>query len=366
MKIAIDIRHAKLKTGTGRLVRHLFGELLSVDRKDQFLLIGGNETSLILNHNTSYRINSITMPGNYTPAIRSLWEMFILPYILKVANIDLFISFENFLFPFINLSLPIVSILDLAPLHWPTYYLDRLNRRLRFRIYEKRVRKKKPYIITISMALKNEIASYLNIPLSKIGIVYPGVDKIIGKDSVNPIHPPPNEYIMAMGGIEPRKNMSVFIDACHKFSKKYPEVYFVIIGQNSHEKEILKRWLGDAENRLIFYSGISDSFLSFLLKKARFFVYPSLYEGFGLPPLEAYSHNTPSIVSNIPVMHEILDEAAIYYNHKDSDDLLSKMEILWKDSHLRSQLVENGKKRLSLFTWKRSAKMLMKIIDRLT
>ena len=235
-------------------------------------------------------------------------------------------------------------------------------------------------ILTVSEFSRQEIHHYLGIPLEKIHVVYNGVDpeqyhpdyregriqEVKAKYNI------PGSYILYLGTLEPRKNIETLIRAYQRLLTAGPSRF----GQppSAFPKLVLagkKGWLYDSifqlvkefhlENQVIFTGYVDESDAAPLLCGARMFVFPSLYEGFGIPPLEAMACGTPVIVSDCASLPEVVGDAGLLVPPTDIEKLAESMNRLLKDDQLHAALREVGLKRAGQFTWKASAKKLVQI-----
>lgn len=221
-------------------------------------------------------------------------------------------------------------------------------------------------VIAVSKSTKKDIVKNYHISENKIKVVHNGFDKTTEsyKDSGDLFSMPKSPYILYVGTIQPRKNIKNLIAAFKKMSKTRPTYKLVLVGKMG--------WLfGDVfdyvleqglEDKVIFTGYVSNSQLAALYKKAECFVFPSLYEGFGLPLLEAMKHRCPVVASNAASLPEVGGEAALYFNPKSIDDIEAKITEVLSNSNVKKLLVKKGLKRVQLFSWEQSAKETLKVL----
>lgn len=222
------------------------------------------------------------------------------------------------------------------------------------------VARKSLKIITVSNFSKNELISRLNISPAKIEVVYNAVSEKIACEQNNLDLSQKGNYILTVSSLDPRKNFIRLIEAFHLINQKNYKLYIVgkrdkVFTAQNYEKL--------NQSNIMFLGYVSDEELSHLYQNATIFVYPSLYEGFGIPNLEAMTNSCPVVTSNIPPHIEICQDAAVYFDPEDVNDIASKMEMVINDLSLRQKLIENGKIRAKDFSWKKSAEKLMQIIN---
>jgi glycosyltransferase involved in cell wall biosynthesis len=221
-------------------------------------------------------------------------------------------------------------------------------------------------VITVSNATKKDVVKNYHVASSKIKVIHNGFDKSkeAYKDVGASFSLPKSPYFLYVGTIQPRKNIRTLITAFKSLHKKNPKYKLVLVGKMG--------WLfGDIfdyvleqelEDHIIFTGYVSNSQLAALYKKAECFIFPSLYEGFGIPLLEAMQHRCPVIASNAASLPEVGGDAAIYFNPKDPDELEGKIEEMINNASLRQSLVKKGLKRVQLFSWEKSARETLRTI----
>ena len=300
------------------------------------------------------------------------------PYRWIFGKSDGITQFFNYTIPFGVSGKCVTIIHDIAFLTYPETVAKRTRQWLgkNLKIYCQRA----DVILTVSEFSRQEIHHYLGIPLEKIHVVYNGVDPEqyhpdYSKDRIQEVKAKyniPGSYILYLGTLEPRKNIETLIRAYQRLLTAGPSRF----GQNpsTFPKLVLagkKGWLYDSifqlvkefhlENQVIFTGYVDESDAAPLLCGARMFVFPSLYEGFGIPPLEAMACGTPVIVSDCASLPEVVGDAGLLVPPTDIEKLAENMNRLLKDDHLHAALREAGLKRAGQFTWKASAKKLVQI-----
>ena len=195
---------------------------------------------------------------------------------------------------------------------------------------------------------------YLNVPEEKIDVIYHGLDpQPLAEGRPDGL---PDEYILYVGDRRGYKNFELVVNGFARLTRDYPRLHLVLTGRplSKSEKELLANY--GTEQRVTVMSDISDTVLAQLYRNARLFVYPSLYEGFGIPILEAFAQQCPVVLSRASCFPEVAADAAEYFDATSADGLVSAMKrVLIDDSH-RHELTEKGTRRLSLFTWDETAR----------
>lgn len=230
-------------------------------------------------------------------------------------------------------------------------------------------------IITISEFSKKEIEKYLGIDDRKIHVVPCGVDceKYSRKFSINRIfevskkYGIEEKYILYMGTLEPRKNIKVLIEAYHILAEKKARLpKLVIAGKKGWMYEELFQMAADfgLNDRILFTGYIENDDIAALMSGAELFVFPSLYEGFGIPPLEAMACGTPVIISDTEALLETVGENAVAFRSGDAIDLSDKINWLIEDEEIREKLSYAGRKWAEKKTWEKSAEELKAALRR--
>lgn len=222
------------------------------------------------------------------------------------------------------------------------------------------------FIITGSYYTKQEIINILDIPDDKIKVIYHGINHEIFKiyDDLSLPFELPEKYILCVGSLEPRKNLKRLLEAYNNLSCK-DEYKLVLVGFKGWENQEIMEII-DKNQEYIHYLGyLSDVELAKVYNKASIFVYPSLYEGFGLPPIEAMACGSVVITSDCSSIPEVCGDCAVYFDPLDTNDIKEKIEATLQDKILMQTLAQNGLKKAQSYTWEKSAQEHKKIFDML-
>lgn len=267
----------------------------------------------------------------------------------------------------------VVSVMDLSYLYFPEMFntADLMQLKSWTSYSVKKARK----VVTISKSSKFDIIKEYKIPEEKIEVVYPGIKPaaypkphVYNMNTIKAKFGISNNYILFVGTLQPRKNISGLIEAFSKVStnRKVPkDLQLVIVGKKGwlYEEILKKPQELKIEEKVKFLDFVSDDELTMIYKNAICFVLPSLYEGFGLPVLEAMKHECPVITSNVSSLPEAGGEAALYVDPLDINDISEKIQKVITDKNLRDKLVEKGKKQISKFSWEKTAKETLKVLE---
>ncbi|MDB5149465.1 MAG: hypothetical protein JWQ57_3485 [Mucilaginibacter sp.] len=281
------------------------------------------------------------------------WEQIDLPLYLKKNNKPLLINLCNVAPLFYNNQ--VITIHDVAFLVNPQWFSKNFVRFYKFLM--PRISKKAKLIFTVSDFSKAEIIRYLHADAAKIKVVYNSVSEL---PSPAPVKTNYGKYILAVGSIDKRKNILNLMQAFGLI--KHKGFKLIIVGDNN---DIFNNKGNDnlkTHQDIVFTGRVNDQELAGLYAGAWLFAYPSLYEGFGIPPLEAMAYGCPTLVSDIGSLREVCGEASIYVNQLNAADIAKGINLLIDDAALRDTLVKNGKQNIKRFSWDTSARQIVNSI----
>ncbi|MBX4188648.1 glycosyltransferase family 4 protein [Candidatus Saccharibacteria bacterium] len=226
----------------------------------------------------------------------------------------------------------------------------------------KKVAKQSAYIITPSRFVKQDVTQYANINPGKILVTYEAADRIHDATQAVP-RLQGKKFIMYVGRSLPHKNLERLFDAYVLLRKKYPDLMLVFAGRmdaNYHrlESRVTSQRLADA---VVFTDFVSEGELKWLYQNTAAYVFPSLSEGFGLPPLEAMIHGAPVVSSDATCLPEINGDAAYYFDPTNTFDMTSKISNVLSSAGLRAELIKKGYERAAKFSWKKMAQQTLVI-----
>lgn len=320
------------------------------------------------NLKTKFKIKQIPFKGRglINTIIRSIFEGFYWRKEEKVEKWDLFHS-PFFHSPRLKSSKLIVTVHDLRFHRYPNTYT--LLRFLFLKKAVKRAVKRADKIISISYFTKEELIDAYKIPDNKIIVVHEAINpdhfkksftlsqeegkfvKKLGKDP----------FVLSVGHLEPRKNYARLIRAFKKITPKIPkDSKLVIVGKLGHDyAETLS--LINQNNNVLYLNFVSQDMLNWLYSNATLFAFPSFYEGFGFPPMEAAMHGTISAVSNTSSIPEVCGKTALYFNPFDEEDIANKLRAGITDENLRAKLQSLLPEHLSKFSWQKNAEQTLNL-----
>lgn len=371
MKIAINARFSGQNTleGYGRFTNGLVVAMASACPSDEFIMMYDRqpENSVMRQGNISELVKG---PAARHPLLWKLWYDMSMPSMAKKAKADLIFSPDGFCS--LHSSVPqVLAIHDLAFLHFPTG-ISRLYRSY-YRYYTPQFIRKAKHIITVSEFSMRDIMDHYPHAKGKISVIHNAADKGFRplewnvKEQVRGKYADGCEYFLYAGSIHPRKNLLNLLKGFSWFKKRQrSNMKLILAGRLAWGADEFVRQLQTYKYRdeVVMTGYVSDEEMQHLVGAAYAMVYPSHWEGFGLPVLEAMQSGVPVITSSNSSMPEIGGDAAMYCDPGDSEGWGKAMGYLYKDENYRSGLITKGIDRASMFNWEVSAKKLREIFDR--
>jgi len=349
MKIAIDIRKIE-DFGIGSHIWNLLKSLSQIDEENEYFLIGYSRRPL---PNLGKNFNFLkTTAGKY-----SLSEHIKIPVLLNKIKCDIFHS-PHYVIPFFHKGLTTVTIHDVIHLLFPSYLPLKILRYYAYFQIMRTLRVSK-IAFTVSFSSKKDIIRFFPWAEKKIEVIYNGVDERFFEKAKAEIcdrfKKELGNYVLYVGNVKPHKNIEVLLGAM----KKLKGIKLVIAGGFPNKKilNIIKK--EELEGKVLFMGFLSFDELSALYESSQVFVFPSLYEGFGLPPLEAMAKGIPVVASSAPSMPEILKNGAIYFNPHSEDSLLEGMISVMENKDLRESIITEGRKVAQSYKWSESARKIL-------
>jgi glycosyltransferase involved in cell wall biosynthesis len=286
------------------------------------------------------------------------WEQVELPRFLKNNGSGLLLNLGSTAPIFYNNQ--IVTHHDVTYKRYPESFSKKF--RLFYSLLIPMMLKNSKKLLTVSEFSKKEINDIYGYPVDKIEIIYNAVsEKFKKSERLNESE----RYFLAVSSPNFHKNFHGMLKAFELLGSKY-NVSLKIIGKTaaSFSKQDFSSLIKNSE-KIKFMGRVDDDEMISLYQNALAFVFPSFYEGFGIPPLEAQSCGCPVISSNMASMPEVLRDSAIYFDPKNETDIASAMEKIILDSHLRTELISKGDANIQRFSWHDSAAKVSRIVDEL-
>ncbi len=304
------------------------------------------------------------------PVVRILWEQVIQPFALRKERVDLLHALA-FVTPLLSPCPSVVTIYDLSFLLYPESL--RRSRRFYLGLFTRLSARRARRIIAISKSTKRDVVRLLRVPPNKVDVVYCGTDKafrLLPEAQVSAFRSRrglPERFVLFVGTIEPRKNITGLIEAFASLRLGDHAPLKLVIGgaKGWFYRDVFARVRElDLEDEVLFPGYIPAGELPLWYNAAELFVYPSLYEGFGLPPLEAMACGTPVVAANTSSLPEVVGEAGMLVDPLDVEGLAEAMRRVLNDETLRQEMRERGLRRAQDFSWTKTAKGTAQVYQR--
>lgn len=253
-----------------------------------------------------------------------------------------------------------ITIHDLGYIHYPELFAKKdLYQLVNWTKYSAQ---KAKVIFTVSNSTRNDIIKEYKVEPEKVIVTYSGIKPKMETSKNKTIE---GKYILFVGTLQPRKNISKLVEAFSKVKDK--DIKLVIAGKKGwlYEDILQSPKKFDVEDRVKFLDFVSDEELVSLYENALCFVLPSLYEGFGLPVLEAMKYGCPVITSNVSSLPEAGGDAALYFDPNDAEDIARTIEKVVGDEGLRKEMSKKGLERVKQFSWEKTAKETLEVLQEL-
>ncbi len=370
MIIGIDGNEANVtkRVGISEYAFQLLQQLSELQRPDvTFRIYLKQEPLEHLPQTTQNWYYRILRPGK-------LWTQWRLPLDLYLHNKrpDVFFSPSHYA-PRFSPVPTVMSIMDVAYVYFPELFAQKDLLQLRnWTAYSVKNAKK---ILTISNSTRDDIIKEYKVSRNKVVVTYPGIKEIVSltphvysMNELRSTYGVSDNFVLFVGTLQPRKNITRLIEAFSLIKKGDPRMenlQLVIIGRKGwlYEDILAAPKKYGVADRVKFLENIDDEALNLFYKNALCYVLPSLYEGFGLPVLEAMQRGCPVITSNISSLPEAGGDAALYVDPKDPEDIAAKITKLITNDKLRQELIEKGKKQVAKFSWEKTAKETLAVLE---
>jgi glycosyltransferase involved in cell wall biosynthesis len=388
MKIGIDVRTLmdKYYSGVSAYSLNLIQELLKIDKENDYLLY----------YNSAKKIDLPEFEGDYK-VIHTKYPNKVFNYLLQkqlswpkldkvLGGVDVFLAPHYNFFSFSGGTKKVLTIHDLSFLRYPEYFSKRKNFWHQL-INVKKLAHSMDIIVAVSENTKQDIIELLNVDEKKIKVVYSGLENSfhevcssLENDNFNneknqqklrevkEKYKLPDKYILSLSNLEPRKNLETLIFAYIKIrdaNHDLNDLKLVICGAKGWKYKNIFKSIEKSKysDDIIYTSYIENKDKPYIYKQAKVFVYPSFYEGFGFPPLEAMACAVPVVASFSSSLPEIIDKAGILVDPKSSDELAKAIISILTDNDLRDYYIDKGLKRAKEFSWQKTAKNYIQIFN---
>lgn len=286
-----------------------------------------------------------------------LWEQIDLTKYLKSIDSPLVLNLANIAPLFYKNK--IVTVHDIAYERFPQTFDWKF--RLFYKLLIPNIIKTAKHTLTVSEFSKNEIHNLYATNLENIGVIYNAVNEIFKPKKIETSE----KYILAVSSLNYQKNFHSLVKAFNQLDDKSTKLYLVgSINKNFASIELLSEI--EKNTNIVFKGRVDDNELIKLYSNAVCFVYPSFYEGFGIPPLEAQACGCPVVCSNVASLPEVGGaDSVVYCDPYDAEDIKEKIKLVLNDENLQNELRQKGFENIKRFSWEESAKKIIKVIERL-
>jgi glycosyltransferase involved in cell wall biosynthesis len=280
------------------------------------------------------------------PGPEVLWEQLALPRALRRERADL-VHAPNCFLPLRRPCPGVVTVHDLAFEAHPEDFSRRTGAKYRF--FAPRAARSAERVICVSAFTRDDVAARYGIEPEKMRVV-PNAP-VLAEGSAQP---PPGPYLLAVGDLRAKKNLGRLVEAWRRLRAEGLEHRLVLAGQDAGEGLRLRAAVGAEPLELTGY--VSPERLDALMRGAALLVHPSLYEGFGLPLVEAMARGVPVAAARATALPEVAGDAAVYFDPRDVDEMARAISGILRDGELRARLVERGRSRAARLSWARTAR----------
>lgn len=395
MKIGIDLRTAVgNKAGKGWYTWHLVKELLRLDKKNEYILY----TNAVSGDLTVMRNAHIKLihrhPALWHRGVIKDWKREVSGGLYlsgsrpqKIAH--LFFAPTSYIIPaLLPKEYPsIITVHDLVAFLHPQ--LHQFKATLIEKLFLKRALRKTRQVLVPSENTKKDLVQLFRYPEEKITVTPLGVDTVFFKETaaeqphggaesakieekeqeavqaIKKKYHLPEEFIFTVSGLEPRKNIGIVINAIFNLRKKHAHLKLVIVGGKGWKSKKIQEKISAAKDFVIHIPHIDSGDLPLLYRCAKIFVFPSYYEGFGLPPLEAMASGCPVICSNASSLPEVVGDAGLLFDPQNIEELQKNIEAVLTHESLRQQCIKKGLAQADHFSWIETAKKTLAVFDSL-
>jgi len=366
MRIAIDIRKIN-EFGVGTYIWNLVRNLAGIDDRNDYLLVGSQRNFHELG----------PLPPNfkqlYQPEENGLWRDNIsIPFDLHRQRLDV-VHIPHHEAPFFTPSKLVVTIHDCVHLLFPQEDSSNFGN-YRSYLRTKRVVHAAQHVLAVSRSTKDDLINIFELPDSKISVVHNALDERFAfthtpgeRKQVLERYQLKDPFILYSGKIRPHKNVHRLIEAFAVLknelgdSDRYKNLKLIIIGDELSKHQYLRLTVirSGAQQDVRFFGFVPYPILRVFYQSAELFAFPSLYEGFGLPPLEAMANRAPVLASNTSSLPEVLEDAAVLVNPENVFDIARGMKLILSDDAVRQRLIQKGLEQVAKFSWKLAAQKIL-------
>ena len=370
MRIAFDIRKIN-EFGVGTYIWNLVRNIAALDGQNEYLLIGS--------HRNVHELGPL--PPNfkqlYQPEEDRFWRNnVVVPLALRGQHVDV-LHIPHHQAPYFIPSNLVVTIHDCVHLLFPDEASSKVQN-YRSYLRTKRVVEKAKHVLAVSHSTKDDLINIYDLPESKISVVHNALDERFAfthvldeRKRVLERYQLKDPFILYSGKIRPHKNIHRLIEAFAVLKSdladddRYKNLKLIIIGDELSKHQYLRLTVirSGAQQDVRFFGFVPYPILRVFYQSAELFAFPSLYEGFGLPPLEAMANRTPVLASNTSSLPEVLEDAAVLVNPENVFDIARGMKSILVDDVVRKKLIEKGIDQVAKFSWRVAAEKVLETYE---
>ncbi len=369
MRVLIDASGiTKKKAGVGVYAKNLIDGLAKLP--GLHLLIVAQDDDPDFDYSACPQITTLWLPSKLfrkTP-LRMLWEQSVLPFLLRKHRVDVVHSL-HYSFPLLRgKTRSVVTVHDMTFFSLPEMHLR--TKQIYFRYFLRKSAVHADGLIFISDSARRDYIARLGSPAGLLSVIYHGKSENFtpcqNRSPVDPIllrYSLPARYILYIGTIEPRKNLVRLVEAFAQVAPEHPGVSLVIAGMKGWMFEGLFRRVQELGlgGLVVFPGFVAEQDKPALLWAAEVFAYVSLYEGFGLPVLEALACGVPTVTSNTSSLPEVAGDAALLVDPLSVEEIASALKRLLEDASLQAQLKHAAESQAAKFNWEATAEQTLQV-----
>lgn len=363
MKVVINaVLSYEQPRGVGRYLNVLIPAIAEIDKENEYHIYYGKwmkQYDFLKLNQKNFHFIELNISNNQI--LRNLYLAFVLPFKFKKLKPNLYFLADTQA-SFVKTCKTVSTIHDLMEFEFPEKY-SKAQRFLRKWIVKIQV-KLSDCIITVSNYSKNDLCTLLHVPEKKVVMI----PNAVNKSSYVSEPMQPKNYFLFVSETESAKNAKVLILAFSLLSESIKKNFELkIVGKKGNQQSELENIIKvkNLENRVTFYGYVSDDELRMMYAEAYAFVFPSLFEGFGLPVAEAMANSVPVLCSNAASIPEVGGDAVLTFEPHNENELCALMESIIINPELRTEMIAKGLKRVKLFTNEAQAKRTKELFERL-
>lgn len=379
-RIGIDARfYGPLGKGLGRYTQEIVDNVIKSDKINDYVIFLSKEN-----------YNDFLADGEKVKKVLAdvrwytLGEQILMPYYIFKAKLDL-IHFPHFNVPIFCPVRFVITIHDLILTKFPTtrattlgpilYKIKNFGYRIVIWLALKRAKK----VIAVSSFTKKDIVRQFNVNPDKVAVTYEGVANVFfNKNNISDSLEILKKYninlpfLLYVGNAYPHKNLEGLVRVFMEMKKedKYLDLKLILVGKEDYFYKRVRQYaeglFNEKNNEVVFPGYVPDNDLNYFYEKAAAYVFPSFYEGFGLPPLEAMARGCPVVSSNKTCLPEVLGKAAIYFNPDNEKEMKEQISKLIVDANLCEELINRGYEQAKKFSWADCARQTLDIYKEIT